>query len=77
MEKIREIYDAIKAINTPQESQYTLVKIETDGTEIFYGKDSDGNPVFSVISHNAQLRPTIQKTKKLIFWFIAGKNKKP
>ncbi|MDR0861699.1 MAG: PD-(D/E)XK motif protein [Oscillospiraceae bacterium] len=71
MDKIREIYNEIMVMDAPQERQYTLVKIETDGVEVFYGKDSDDNPVFSVISHNAQLRPTIQKTKKLIFWFNA------
>lgn len=72
MEKVDEIYSLIKAMSVPSDSQYGLAKIDLDGAEIYYGKDSDNNPVFAVMSHNAQLRPVIQKTKKLIFWFNAA-----
>ncbi|MDR3239017.1 MAG: PD-(D/E)XK motif protein [Clostridiales bacterium] len=71
MEKADEIYNLIKAMHIPSGSKYGLVKINLDGAEIYYGKDSNNNPVFAVVSCNAQRRQVIQKTKKLIFWFYA------
>ncbi|MDR1699653.1 MAG: PD-(D/E)XK motif protein [Lachnoclostridium sp.] len=71
MEIVNEIYSVIKTMHSPSNSQYILMKVDLDSEEVYYGKDSDNNPVFVVISHNAQLKSTIQKTKKLIFWFNA------
>lgn len=71
MDIIHDIYSSTKAMITPQKGQYSLSKIEVSGTDVYYGKDSEGHYVFATLSQNFQLRASIQKTKKLIFLFNA------
>jgi len=71
MDMVENIYALIKAIDIPKEGQYSLLSINSDGIDIYYGKNVDGHSVFATISQNGQLRVSMQKTKKLIFLFNA------
>jgi len=71
MSTVENIFDSIKAIKPPQEGQYSLLSFGADGADIYYGKDRGGHFVFAALSQNKQLRASIQKTKKLVFWFNA------
>lgn len=71
MSTVENIYSSIKALQAPQNGQYALSKIELPDNDVYYGKDSDGHFVFATLSHNTQLRASVQKTKKLVFWFNA------
>jgi len=63
------IYNEIQAMQNPRDEQYLLFKIELLETEVYYGKNSEGQSVFAMESQNPKLRTSIQKTKKLLFWF--------
>lgn len=71
MNTVENIFNSIQAIQIPRNGQYSLSKIGLSDTNVYYGKDSDGYFVFAIISQNTQLRASVQKTKKLIFWFNA------
>ena len=71
MNTVENIFTAVQAMQVPQKGQYSLSKIELSDVDVYYGKDSDGHFVFAIISLNAQLRASVQKTKKLVFWFNA------
>jgi len=58
-------------MKTPQNEQYSLSKVALSDASVYYGKSSAGHPVFAVASKNTQLRSSVQKTKKLVFWFNA------
>lgn len=68
---VESIFCSIKALQAPQNGQYSLFKIRLSDGDVYYGKDSGGHFVFATISQNVQLRTSVQKTRKLIFWFNA------
>ena len=70
MNIIESIFSSIKTMQSPQYG-YSLFKTELSETDVYYGKDSYGHFIFATISQNTQLRTSVQKTKKLIFWFNA------
>lgn len=71
MDTVENIFNSIQAMHTPQNGQYSLSKMELLGVDVYYGKDSDDHFVFAILSQNVQLRASVQKTKKLVFWFNA------
>jgi len=71
MNTVESIFSSLQAMQVPQDGQYSLSKIELSEADVYYGKDSDGHSVFAMISQNTKLRASIQKTKKLVFWFNA------
>lgn len=71
MNTVESIFSAIQTMQVPQKGQYSLSKIELSEADVYYGKDSDGHSVFATVSQNIQLRASVQKTKKLVFWFNA------
>jgi len=71
MNTVENIFSSIQTMQIPQDGQYSLSKIELSEANVYYGKDSYGHSVFATMSQNAQLRASVQKTKKLVFWFNA------
>lgn len=71
MNTVENIFNAIQAMQAPQNGQYSLSKIVLSDVDVYYGKDSGDHFVFAIISQNGQLRASVQKTKKLVFWFNA------
>ncbi|MGC4018560.1 MAG: PD-(D/E)XK motif protein [Muricomes sp.] len=71
MNTVESIFSSIQTMQVPQNEQYSLSKIELSEAGVYYGKNSDGHSVFAMVSQNTQLRASVQKTKKLVFWFNA------
>jgi len=71
MNTVENIFSSIKAMQSPQNGQYSLSKVELSEADVYYGKDAEGHFIFATISQNVQLRASVQKTKKLVFWFNA------
>jgi len=72
MISVESIFETILVMQNPQGANFSLIKLGFPEKDIYYGKDMDGNFIFSAASQNTQLRPSLQKTKKLIFWFNAS-----
>lgn len=62
----QEIIHNIKEINNVKAE---FVVFPTDDESAFYGKDSDNNAVFIMISHDKKQMSTCQETKSLRFFF--------
>lgn len=71
MNTVESIFNAVQTMQVPKNGQYSLSKIELSEADVYYGKDFDGHSVFATVSQNIQIRASVQKTKKLVFWFNA------
>ena len=73
MNTVESIFCSIQAMQIPQGGQYSLSKIELSEADVYYGKDSADHSVFAMVSQNTKLRVSVQKTRKLVFWFSEQK----
>ena len=69
---IEKISNNLKSIQSPlKDNQYKLFQVDALEKNTFYGKNSKNQIVFAINSKNSQVRSSIQKTNKLIFWINA------
>ncbi|MCL2168570.1 MAG: PD-(D/E)XK motif protein [Defluviitaleaceae bacterium] len=72
MSLIEQILNRLEEIKSPADrGQFSLFQLPDMDSNIFYGKNTDNQVVFATYSQNSRLKSSLQKTRKLIFWFNA------
>jgi len=75
MNMIDQILEQLNKSEKPANGdQFSLFHLSLTESDVFYGKNAENQIVFATYSQNTQLRPSLQRTKKLVFWFNAKCN---